>query len=199
MELNSVKDFFMKNETVEKYNGSKIRKLKWKYPDVLFSFRGIYAIGIFIYYREKFADNTKIDIIVKEKESVSRQRLYSDKYLRENYQEFDCVNSLPEMKKFLKHYYDIGNVIEAWPGANVNIGMSHCYDIPNVYYKRHFEFTKIIYGEIYSNVFIEQILENNKYDTVEKLLKMQPKQYREFLDYIVKVISSRSKQLNNLL
>ena len=44
--------------------------------------------------------------------------------------------------------------------------MAHCYDIPNVYYKRHAKFTKLVYGSIYRSVFIEEILENDKYDTV---------------------------------
>jgi hypothetical protein len=40
--------FFQKRQTVEKYNEDKINKLKWECPDVLFSFRGVYAIGVFI-------------------------------------------------------------------------------------------------------------------------------------------------------
>lgn len=51
MKLQSVEEFFQKRENVEKYNEDKINKLKWECPDVLFSFKGIYAIGVFIYYR----------------------------------------------------------------------------------------------------------------------------------------------------
>lgn len=78
-------------------------------------------------------------------------------------------------------------------------GMAHCYDIPNVYYKRHAKFTKLVYGSIYRSVFIEEILENDKYDTVEKLLKLQPEQYVRFLEYIVDVIINRNKQLQDIL
>lgn len=77
--------------------------------------------------------------------------------------------------------------------------MAHCYDIPNVYYKRHAKFTELVYSNIYSNAFIEEILENDKYDTVEKLLKMQQNQYVEFLKYIVSVITNRNKQLQDIL
>ena len=77
--------------------------------------------------------------------------------------------------------------------------MAHCYDIPNVYYKRHAKFTKLVYGSIYRSVFIEEILENDKYDTVEKLLKLQPGQYVRFLEYIVDVIINRNKQLQDIL
>ena len=45
MKLQSVEEFFHKRETVEKYNVDKIIKLNWECPDVLFSFRGVYAIG----------------------------------------------------------------------------------------------------------------------------------------------------------
>lgn len=84
-------------------------------------------------------------------------------------------------------------------GANVNRGMAHCYDISNIYYKRHAKFTELIYAKIYNNVFIEEILENDKYDTVEKLLKLQQNQYVEFLKYIVSVIKNRNKQLQDIL
>ena len=69
--------------------------------------------------------------------------------------------------------------------------MAHCYDIPNVYYKRHAKFMKLVYGSIYRSVFIEEILENDKYDTVEKYVK--------FLEYIVDVIINRNKQLQDIL
>lgn len=199
MKLQCVEGFFQKQESVEKCNEDKIKKLKWECPDVLFSFRGIYAIGVFVYYRERFVDDVKTDIMVKVENGGIRQCLYSDKYLRKNYKEFGAVNGLPGIKKFLEHYYDIGNIIPTWPGANVNRGMAHCYDIPNVYYKRHAKFAGFVYGNIYRNAFIEEILENDKYDTVEKLLKLQPDQYVEFLEYIVGVIINRNKQLQDIL
>ena len=181
MKLQSVEEFFHKRETVEKYNVDKIIKLNWECPDVLFSFRGVYAIGVFIYYRQLFGDNVKTDIKVKDEKGATRQRLYSDKFLSENYPQFSDVND------------------PTWPGANINRGMAHCYDIPNVYYKRHAKFTKLVYGSIYRSVFIEEILENDKYDTVEKLLKLKPEQYVKFLEYIVDVIINRNKQLQDIL
>lgn len=61
------------------------------------------------------------------------------------------------------------------------------------------KFTKLVYGSIYRSVFIEEILENDKYDTVEKLLKLKPEQYVKFLEYIVDVIINRNKQLQDIL
>lgn len=190
MKVQSVEDFFQKRQSVEKYNEDKINKLKWECPDVLFSFRGVYAIGVFIHYRQLFVENVRTDIIVKDETGVTRQHLYSDKFLSENYPQFSDVNNLPEIKEFLEHYYDIGNIIPTWPGANVNRGMAHCYDIPNIYYKRHAKFTELIYDKIYSNAFIDEIIENDEYDTVEKLLKLDPNQYVKFLKYIVKIIKN---------
>lgn len=199
MKVQSVEDFFQKRQSVEKYNEDKINKLKWECPDVLFSFRGVYAIGVFIHYRQLFVENVRTDIIVKDETGVTRQHLYSDKFLSENYPQFSDVNNLPEIKEFLEHYYDIGNIIPTWPGANVNRGMAHCYDIPNIYYKRHAKFTELIYDKIYSNAFIDEIIENDEYDTVEKLLKLDPNQYVKFLKYIVKIIKKRNRQLQNIL
>ena len=199
MKVQSVEDFFQKRQSVEKYNEDKINKLKWECPDVLFSFRGVYAIGVFIHYRQLFVENVRTDIIVKDETGVTRQHLYSDKFLSENYPQFSDVNNLPEIKEFLEHYYDIGNIIPTWLGANVNRGMAHCYDIPNIYYKRHAKFTELIYDKIYSNAFIDEIIENDEYDTVEKLLKLDPNQYVKFLKYIVKIIKKRNRQLQNIL
>ena len=199
MKVQSVEDFFQKRQSVEKYNEDKINKLKWECPDVLFSFREVYAIGVFIHYRQLFVENVRTDIIVKDETGVTRQHLYSDKFLSENYPQFSDVNNLPEIKEFLEHYYDIGNIIPTWPGANVNRGMAHCYDIPNIYYKRHAKFTELIYDKIYSNAFIDEIIENDEYDTVEKLLKLDPNQYVKFLKYIVKIIKKRNRQLQNIL
>lgn len=199
VELQSVEEFFNIQKSVESYNNNKIRKLKWECADVLFSFRGIYAIGVFVNYRKWFAEEVKTDIVVKDKNGGTRQLLYSDKYLRKNCSKFSDVNNLSGIKKFLQHYYDIGNVIPTWPGANVNRGMAHCYDIPNVYYKRHAKFTRLVYGLIYKNAYIEEILNHDKYDTVEKLLNLQTDGYVEFLEYIVGVIIKRNRQLQDIL
>ena len=48
---------------------------------------------------------------MKDETGVTRQRLYSDKFLSENYPQFSNVNNLPEIQEFLEHYYDIGNII----------------------------------------------------------------------------------------
>lgn len=42
-------------------------------------------------------------------------------------------------------------------------------------------------------------MQNDKYDIVEKLLKLPPNQYVEFLKYIVGVIKNRNKQLQDIL
>lgn len=199
MVLQSVEDFFTKERnTVEEYNQHNIDELKWDYPDVLYSFRGIYAIGIFIFYRDLFVDNIKTDIILKDKNDGKRQLLYSNTYLSGHYTEFTKVNELPEQKRFLSHYYDIGNVIPTWPGANVNRGTAHCYDIPNVYYKRHMKISELFFGNVY-NAFIDKVLAENKYGTVADLLKMDETEYVTFLNYIIRIIQERTDKIQNFL
>ena len=77
--------------------------------------------------------------------------------------------------------------------------MAHCYDIPMCIINGMLNLRKLVYGSIYRSVFIEEILENDKYDTVEKLLKLKPEQYVKFLEYIVDVIINRNKQLQDIL
>ena len=57
----------------------------------------------------------------------------------------------------------------------------------------------MIYPMCIINGMLEEILENDKYDTVEKLLKLKPEQYVKFLEYIVDVIINRNKQLQDIL
>ncbi len=197
--LNSVSDFFInRKESVEKHNEKNIKKLRWNHPDVLYSFKGVYALGVFIYYPERFKRNPKNDIIINNA-SANRQLLYSNKYLSVNYESFTDVNELKEIQLFLKHYYNIGNVIPTWPGANVNRGQSHCYDIPNVYFKSYEQFTKFLCNEVYKNSHMNFLLDDSKYDTVEKLLKMNKDEYKEFLRYIINIIEDRNKKIERSL
>lgn len=71
--------------------------------------------------------------------------------------------------------------------------------IPRYNYHKLQAVSTLVYGSIYRSVFIEEILENDKYDTVEKLLKLKPEQYVKFLEYIVDVIINRNKQLQDIL
>ena len=48
MKLQSVEEFFIREKLLKKYNVDKIIKLNWECPDVLFSFRGVYAIGVLL-------------------------------------------------------------------------------------------------------------------------------------------------------
>lgn len=49
-----VKDIFEKGISIESKYEKEIKTLKWDYADVLFSFRGIYVIGLSIYYKNNF-------------------------------------------------------------------------------------------------------------------------------------------------
>lgn len=195
--LNSVNEFFtLKRPNVEKYNNEFIISLKWpsNAVDVLYSFRGVYTIGVFIYYRSYFPDEVRNDIFLKERESGKKQLLYSNEYLGKKYMLFSKVSDLNPMKEYLHKYYDIGNVFPTWPGANVNRGTSHCYDIPDVYYNRYDNFSNMVFNQIYKNAYMDKILAS-KYNSVEKLLKMSKDEYTEFLYYIVQVIDERTNLL----
>ena len=42
-------------------------------------------------------------------------------------------------------------------------------------------------------------MKNDKYDSVEKLLALQPEQYVEFLKYVIGVIANRNQQLEAIV
>ena len=90
-------------------NGEKIKKNRWKKclkkkTDTLYSFLGIYVIGLYIFYPDMFiCKNIEI--------KAGARRAYSNNYVNKNYRQFYELNDLPELKNFISNYKKIGNVI----------------------------------------------------------------------------------------
>ena len=156
--------------TVEAYNRDIIDKLGWERPDVLYSFLGIYVIGLVVYYPDEYEihesriikkgnkakgsdvyDLNVVNRIIKDKHI-----LYEKGVLKR--QEYLDLN--PQLKQFIKKYFSIGNVIPTWPGANVDRGCSCMYDIPELYYSKYEIWTRIL-NEMYKNAFVDDILNPN--------------------------------------
>ena len=141
-EMESVDDMFIwKNnssrESVEKVNKETTKLLGWEFTDVLYSFLGVYVLGAFCYYPEKFHLEGNI-IKTYEKSNNRYTNAWSLKYLTQNYKSLKYLNNNCKLEEYIKLSFSIGNVCPIWPGGNSHKGQSCCYDLPDVYFNRHF-------------------------------------------------------------
>lgn len=148
--------------SVETYNKTKTNHLGWDETDVLYSFLGVYVLGILSYYPDKaIRKGTYIKIESKNSDSTETyDRLYSFNKVKEIYKTCNELNENTYLKKFLSVYFSIGNVIPIWPGGNVNRGQSNVYDIPEIYFLKHELWTRILMN-IYKNSFMDDVLNPN--------------------------------------
>lgn len=167
------------------------RKNGWNYSDVLYSFKGIYTLGINVFYPELVELRGRI---IRPK-GEGRRLVYSQAYLEDNYSRFKKLNSLTELKFFIDKYEEIGNIIPIWPGGNVHRGQFQCYDIPNVY----FNDPKISsFVESYNSSIVEDKnkIPNLKNYSIDDLIHMDETQYKNFLVEIVSKIDERTRLLD---
>lgn len=215
--------YFLENfESVEKKLEKETKILGWEYTDVLYSFLGVYAIGLYAFDKEKSLEKQfyrRIEdgfvIFVGD----TNQRLYSNNYilkmLKESKQSdnFSKLNQLKELKEFLSVYNSIGNVIPVWPGGNESRGKFGCYDLPELYFldKKIAPWTKYLLKKYDLNLFpdidnINSLLDikdnqdlNDKPKIVKFLDDLNVKLYREYLERVVENIKKREEYLNKKL
>ena len=217
-----VKDFLKNFEPVEKKFEKETKKLGWDYTDVLYSFLGIYVIGLYAFDKEKSMEKQlyrRIEdgfvIFVGD----TNQRLYSNNYILKMLKEsnqpdnFSKLNQLKELKEFLSVYNSIGNVIPIWPGGNESRGKFGCYDLPELYFldKKIAPWTKYLLEKYDLNLFPDvdefNLLHDiesrktlkNKSKTVEFLDALDVESYKKYLVRITKNIEERGKYLNKKL
>lgn len=194
----NVSNILNKKKSVEEFNKKKIEIMKWNYSDVLYSFLGIYVLGINAIHKEQ-VECCKTLLRPKNR-VVEKQKLYSHAYIKENYNKFDKLNNLPELQNFIEVYFEIGNVIPIWPGGNSHRGQSQCYDLAYIYFnKKHIkDFSNNYFKEYLNpdNSFMDSILINeySKFE-ITHFLEFKEDEYKDFLVHIVKNINERTTQL----
>ncbi|WP_346866664.1 MULTISPECIES: hypothetical protein [unclassified Clostridium] len=195
-EINLVEKMIHKKFSLEQYHKEYADKLEWGYTDVLYSFLGVYVIGVNVFHKDK-VECCGLQIKPKIRTN-NRQLAYSYKFIKEHYCDYDKLNELAELNEFIEVYFKVGNIIPIWPGGNEHRGKSQCYDIPDIYfnkdeikeYSNNFFNTFLKYKNFYLNDFI-----NNKYSNIkiEDFLKFNELEYTDFLRHIVEVINKRSE------
>lgn len=137
-------DFIDKKKNIEYLFRNITDKLSQQYTDVLYSFLGIYVIGLYAFDKDSRNEKSRK---FKRKENGSRifvgdttQLLYSNEYIikyiikQKHYKDNIDLNQPEELKEFLDEYSSIGNSIPIWPRDNENRGKYSCYDLPEFYF-----------------------------------------------------------------
>jgi len=196
---------FLEYKSLEELNRSKTEALGWgKYTDVLYSFLGIFAVGVYIFEEDKDSKFSigKDNII---RIAGTKKWLYSRKYIKENFSEFSELANVKELKDFAKVYDLIGNIFPIWPGGNEFKGKSGCYDIPDIFFYNHGEMEKV-----YIQYFLKKkvkdvaltrfVADSPLYvNSIETVFKYNKKEYTEFVKHIVEEIEMRTEEINKII
>ncbi len=195
--MKTVKEFLIwKNDNKEKsledlFYNEKV-KLEWEETDTLYSFLGIYVIGLAAYYPNKFR-STNYSILTERGRNV-----YSNNFIYDNFEKFVELNESEELMNFINNYLTIGNLFPIWPGGNIHKGKSYCFDIPEIYFCKH---KKMAYAliKVYTNSFMEEVIENRNNLELCKLLNMNAEEYKLFLKNVVNTIQKRTHNIKDVL
>lgn len=201
--MHTVYDWFKwradSKQSVEQVRRKQVDILQWEYPDVLYSFLGIYTLGVWSYYKDDQKQGISLSgIIIKNKEG---HNLYNRKSLSENYGKYGDLNKSEELKTFVEHYSSIGNICPTWPGGNEHRGKSHCYDIPDVYFKRHESWYRELVAQNPS-AFLNDVIDSDfAVAETSNLLGLVDtlNGYITFLKHVNSVISKRNKLLMKII
>lgn len=208
-----VKEFWENRKNIEDTFRSKTKLLGWQYTDVLYSFLGIYVIGLYAFDKEQEENKrsfrrtdggTKI-FVVKDKQYLYSRKIISE-YIEKNEEILNALNNLQELKDFLDVYCCIGNVIPIWPGGNENRGKFGCYDMPEFYFFNN----KVIkwkdyLSREYDNCLIDEIIKDTDNlfcfkDGLPKFLDdLSVNKYKNYLIHIKNIITERDLNLNKIL
>jgi hypothetical protein len=200
---NKVESFFTwkckPDESIEDKNKSNKIISKWEKTDVLYSFVGIYQIGIYVYNPDLCR---RTNCVIKSKDSKSGY--FDVKYLTEivdgkpRYQKFEELNKKIEESRFIEVIDSPGNIIPIWPGGNVDRGTkAYCFDIPDIYFhncQRWFLALQLIYPNAYLTGIINNEFSKDTKSFLDEMCENKDK-YERFLKHIVDIIENRNKYL----
>lgn len=186
-----------KEDTVEFKNKTVTDRFGWRNTDVLYSFLGIYVLGLLAYYPDEYyLSNTKYTV-----KNDNTNYVYKTDYIKNSYLKYSELNEDPFLKMFIGKYFTIGNVIPIWPGGNSDRGTTSIYDIPEIYLKKYPEWTEALV-RIYNNAEINCVIDTTlffntvkrySYECNEPLLKFDD--IRELLTSIEKAEYSRDVRI----
>lgn len=198
---NSVETFFKwkfdssKKSVEDMYNMNNKIISQWEKTDVLYSFIGIYQIGLYTFYPDEYI-RTDYTIKTKENNYFGLKYLIEKENSVERFKKYEELNKVIENSQFIQYIDSPGNVIPIWPGGNIDKGKnSYCFDIPDIYFKKY-EKWFLALKHIYPNSCLNGIINNEfSIDTKIFLNNMNKEYYHRFLIHIVDIIKTRNNYL----
>lgn len=202
-------------ESIEKMNEKYVNNCGGSNRvDVLYSFLGIYAIGVWVYNKDKtnmfIREKNKIRVSLKNNRE-SKQILASKKFLLSLQGNNDIpieVKSLNEViSPFVKNYFKVGNLIPIWPGGNALKGNQNngFMDIPELFFTKFYDWYEILKKLQYAFLteFDNKLKEYDK-STMENLKCFLDgfgsiENYNSYINNINSIIDDRTKEIEKEL
>lgn len=178
--------------------------------DVLYSFMGIYAVGVWVFNQKILVPDTfKVDrnrirvknIYNKYQYLCSKDFLYKLQETKINGIDVSELNKCIE--PFAECYFEVGNLIPLWPGGNRTKGNQNngYMDIPELFftkYKKWFEVMKFI-----DNAFLEEfgnyLNDNSSHlSSLKNFLNWvkDEENYKKYIEHIVEIIKKRTQKIS---
>ncbi|MHB8130444.1 MAG: hypothetical protein ACYDEX_15750 [Mobilitalea sp.] len=197
--------------SIEKHNYDYTEKCGgYDMTDVLFSFLGIYAIGVWVFNKNidglfKIEKN-KIKTLEEENSNCHKQILCSKKFLLRLQNEKVNKISIDDLNKclegFADKYFNVGNLVPMWPGGNNLKGNQNngFMDIPELFYRKYsYWYEKL---NEHPQAWLKEMNErvkNNRFDSLESFLLSidSPEKYVEYINNAVMIIEDRTNKIIN--
>jgi len=197
--------------SVEKHNYNYTEKCGgYGTTDVLFSFLGIYAIGVWVFNKNidgifKIEKN-KIKTLNEENNKRYTQIICSKKFLlrlqneKVNQINVDDLNNC--LEGFADKYCNVGNLIPMWPGGNTLKGNQNngFLDIPELFFRKYLYW----YGKLneHPHAWLEEMdrqVKDTRFDSLESfLLSIDSREkYVEYINNAVGIIDYRTNKIIN--
>lgn len=193
----------LKYEKIE--DDKRISKLGWgEHKDVLYSFIGIFTLGIYIFEKEN-GDKNRYSI---GRDNIIRiagkhQRLYSRKYIIAHLDDFSNLVNTNEIRDFVRVYTTVGNIIPIWPGGNEFKGKAGCYDIPDIFFYQYRDMEKVyvqhILNKSIEDVALTRFMSGSPYvSDIQNVFEYDMEEYKKFVVHIINEIETRTKEIEKL-
>jgi hypothetical protein len=179
-----------------------------KLADVLFSFLGIYAIGVWVYNKELEGifrtDNNKIWVRTGSDNKYNQILSSANFLLMLQTEKIAGINveSLNEtMNQFVKVYFKVGNVIPIWPGGNTLKGNQNMgfMDIPGLFFYQFRDWYEILLDRkkelLCFEKDVEKFFKQDRFSSLKIFLESVDtiEKYNSYIDECIKIINDRTQ------
>ena len=152
------------HRSVEEINKETSKRIGWTdYNDVLYSFLLTYKLGLEIISEDDF-NRCAGEYIKEYKEKFKSCNLNTNStrflYYCSKDDAFKSLNGRKEYEDFIKLYFSIGNLIPVWPGGNEARGKMGVYDMPEIFFGKYIEYTKVL-AKQYKETKLDEIINAN--------------------------------------